>query len=175
MSLLSFLATASTGWSANSLPFSVVAISIILLVVCSRLDTASPDVSWTVSPIVIWAGTEINLSIVTSCLPSLRPIYLLLTKGTANPGPKKNPRQFTETSTSLKNKALATFGSKGHTVKSFSGTELEEEYHPFSIIRDNKGNEDPTVQDSNIDLKELQPPQDRVMVREDISVNYSNK
>ncbi|KAL8824149.1 MAG: hypothetical protein Q9191_005261 [Dirinaria sp. TL-2023a] len=153
----------------------VVAISVILLVVCSRLDPASPDVSWTISPIVIWAGTEINLSVVTSCLPSLRPIYLLVTKGTANPGPKKVPRQFTDSST-LKNKALATFGSKGRTVKSYPGMEPEDEGHPFTRMRDNKCNEHghPASHDSNIDLEEQQPPQDRVLVREDIFVKYSN-
>ena len=31
----------------------VTAISIILLVVCSRLDSHSPDVSWTTSPVVV--------------------------------------------------------------------------------------------------------------------------
>lgn len=160
----------------NILSISVVAISIVLLVVCSRLDPADPDVSWTISPIVIWAGTEVNLSVVTSCLPSLRPIYLFIFRGSADPGVKKNSRNFTQTSSTIKDKALATIGSKGRRSKSFLGTvETEEEFHPFSIIREDKAGEDTAGRDSNIDLEELQPPHGRVMVREDISVRYSNR
>ena len=151
----------------------VVAISIILLVVCAKLDTASPDVGWTMSPIVVWAFTEINLSVVTSCLPSLRPIYLLLAKGSARPGPKTPPHQIIDTS-NPKNKALATFGSQGRMIKPLSWIYPGDAHHPFSIIRDDRGNEQAASQDSNVDLEELQPPLDRVMVREHICVKYSN-
>ena len=151
----------------------VVAISIILLVACAKLDTASPDISWTISPIVVWAYTESNLSVVTSCLPSLRPIFLLLTKGSASPRPKKPSQQFTDTSNG-NNKALTTFGSKGRVVRFFYWSYRGDEHHTFSIMGDERGNKDPAGQDSNIDLEELRPPQDRVMVREHISVKYSN-
>ncbi|KAL8792315.1 MAG: hypothetical protein Q9195_005106 [Heterodermia aff. obscurata] len=135
----------------------VVAISIILLVVCSKLNSASPDVSWTVSPIVVWAGTEINLSVVTSCLPSLRPIYLFLTQGSASPdrtaSTKYKPRHH-----------LVTFGSKGREHRKGGGD--NEDQHPLSSIGDS----------SNVDLEEgvPPPPHDRVVVREDISVQYSH-
>ena len=61
-------------------------------------------------------------------------------------------------------------------MKSFPGsTELADyDHHPFTIIRDDKGVGDLSKENSNIDLEELHPPQDRVVVREDISVKYSN-
>ena len=153
-------------------PSSVVAISIILLVACARLDTTDPDVGWTITPIAIWAGTEINLSVVTSCLPSLRPIYLLLTKGSANPDSVRTPRQYNNGSV-LRNKALVTFGSKGRSAtKSFAGNELEDDTHPFTIIHEDEDNVDSSKRD--IALEELQPPRDRVMVRDDIVVRYSS-
>ena len=60
-------------------------------------------------------------------------------------------------------------------MKAFSGVDKEDKHHPFSIINDRKKilEEDPASNDSNVDLEELQPPHDKVMVREDFSVNYS--
>ncbi|KAG7001465.1 hypothetical protein G7Y79_00031g065800 [Physcia stellaris] len=173
-SMFTFGGFIETAMVTNILSLSVVAISIVLLVVCGRLNPVDPDVSWTISPIVVWAGTEVNLSVVTSCLPSLRPIYLLVFRGSANPGVKKNPRHFTQNSSTIKNKALATIGSKGRGSKSFPGSVETEEVHPFSIIREDRAGENTAGRNSNIDLEELQPPHDRVMVREDISVRYSN-
>ena len=79
------------------------------------------------------------------------------------------------------------FGSRGggRTVKTFPGTvDSEEPDHPFAIINNDRKNmldtrqpnsrEDPALNDSNIGLEEVQPPSDRVMVREDYAVKYSN-
>ncbi|KAL8709640.1 MAG: hypothetical protein Q9225_007424 [Loekoesia sp. 1 TL-2023] len=158
----------------------IVAVSIILLVVCYKLDNNSPDVTWTISPIVLWAGTEINLGVVTACLPSLRPIFLLITKGSAQPGPAHGSRKLNNSS-SLKSKAMATFGSKGRNARSFAGMDGEDEHYPFSTLHDDKNNSDTGYNaggsanhGSNMHLEELQPPQDRVMVREDIYVKYSD-
>ena len=153
----------------------------ILLVVCYRLDNTSLDVTWTISPIVLWAGTEINLGVVSACLPSLRPIFTLITKGSVRPSQTKSLPQFNDSST-LRRKTTGTFGSRSRAVKPFSGIEAEKQYHPFSIIHDDKKKildkgynaEDQVNSDPNLELEELQPPQDKVMVREDICVNYSN-
>lgn len=52
-------------------------ISVILIVECIRFDPKPPDVTWKFASIVLWTGVEQNLAIVSACLPSLRPIYLL--------------------------------------------------------------------------------------------------
>ena len=49
----------------------VVGVSVALLVVCYRLDIKSADVRWKISPIVIWAGTERDIGVVSACLPCL--------------------------------------------------------------------------------------------------------
>ena len=159
---------------------SIVAVSVVLLVVCYRLNNKSPDVSWTISPIVLWAGTEINLGVVTACLPSLRPIYLLIRTGSAKPSDAKGSRKFNDTYT-LRNRAAATFGSRGRNARTLSGTETEDDNQPFTMIQDDKHSDDnqntiehPQSRESNIDAQELRPPRDRVMVRDDISVRYSD-
>ncbi|KAL9601751.1 MAG: hypothetical protein Q9179_002774 [Wetmoreana sp. 5 TL-2023] len=160
----------------------IVAVSIALLVVCYKLDSTSPDVTWTISPIVLWAGTEINLGVVTACLPSLRPIFLLIVRGSARPDATKgDSRQFSKTN-ALKSKAMGMFGSRGHSANMYRGMHAEDEHHPFSIVHDDKNNMDKryavdsqTNHESDIHLEELQTPQDRVIVREDIYVKYSSR
>ncbi|KAL9601246.1 MAG: hypothetical protein Q9219_002651 [cf. Caloplaca sp. 3 TL-2023] len=159
----------------------IVAVSIILLVVCYKLDNTSPDITWTISPVVLWAGTEINLGVVTACLPSLRPIFLLITKGRVKPDhPKASHHHFHNPST-FKSKAIATFGSRSCNAKPFAAAGTEDDRRPFSIIEEDKNvggkgyNAIGSASgDSNIHLNALQPPLDRVMVREDIYVKYSD-
>ena len=76
---------------------------------------------------------------------------------------------------------MATFGSGSRNVKPVSGIEDDDLHHPFSVIQDDSNIVDPhynaenqSDQNSNIDLLELQPPEDKVMVRNDIFVKYSN-
>ena len=51
---------------------SVCIISIILIVECVRLDPKSPDITWNFAPIILWAGVEQNLAIVSGTLPLSR-------------------------------------------------------------------------------------------------------
>lgn len=60
-------------------------------------------------------------------------------------------------------------------VKSYPENEPGDGHHPFSIIRDDREDDHLAGHNSNIDLEELQPPQDRVVVREDIYVKYWKK
>ena len=83
---------------------------------------------------------------------------------------KYKSRQNFANASALKNKALITFGSKGRTVTEPG----DDDHHPLSVVGDGKGNGHLGNRESNIDLEEMQPPHDRVVVREDISVRYSN-
>ncbi|KAF2472427.1 uncharacterized protein BDR25DRAFT_366447 [Lindgomyces ingoldianus] len=54
--------------------------SIVVLVDSLQYDTSSIEVPWNISPIIIWATVEVNLAIVSACLPMLRPIYFVVTR-----------------------------------------------------------------------------------------------
>ncbi|KAF7534123.1 hypothetical protein G7054_g6499 [Neopestalotiopsis clavispora] len=50
--------------------------SIIILVYSVSYNTKSAEISFNVAPIMIWGTVEVNLAIVSACLPMLRPIFL---------------------------------------------------------------------------------------------------
>ncbi|KAL8640532.1 MAG: hypothetical protein Q9226_008738 [Calogaya cf. arnoldii] len=140
----------------------IVAVSILLLVVCYKLDNTSPDITWNISPIALWAGTEINLGVVTAYLPSLRPIFLLVTRGSAQPDSMK------QGTVDGKSKTIKAFSSKGRATKIGGGNgDSDDERHPFSKIDGER------AYGRDIDLEEVRPPQDRVMVRDDVWVDFS--
>lgn len=57
--------------------YSVCIASIVVLDESLKYDAKSPEIPWNISPIIIWATAEVNLAIVSACLPMLRPIYNL--------------------------------------------------------------------------------------------------
>lgn len=69
-------------------------------------------------------------------------------------------------------------------MRAFSGTDVggDKVDHPFEVIHDRRNileggakSERRSSDESRIDLEEVvRPPRDRVMVREDFSVKYSN-
>ncbi|KAL8950203.1 MAG: hypothetical protein Q9222_003750 [Ikaeria aurantiellina] len=156
----------------------IVAVSIILLVVYYKLDNTSADISWTISPIVLWAGTEINLGVVTTCLPSLRPIFLLIKTGSARPDTATKVSRQGNPSGTFKSKVTGTFLPRSRNATSFAEIEDGDDRNPFSISHDEENGKyaaDGTVEhNSGIRLDEVQPPHDRVMVREDICVQYTH-
>ncbi|KAH8673330.1 hypothetical protein BX600DRAFT_432961 [Xylariales sp. PMI_506] len=54
----------------------VCAASIVVLVYSKSYDPLSPDLTWDIAPIMIWASVEVNLAIFSACIPMLRPIFL---------------------------------------------------------------------------------------------------
>ncbi|KAF2799182.1 hypothetical protein K505DRAFT_295128 [Melanomma pulvis-pyrius CBS 109.77] len=52
--------------------------SIVVLVYSFFYDTSSLEMPWNITPIIIWATVEVNLAIVSACLPTLRPIFLII-------------------------------------------------------------------------------------------------
>lgn len=55
-------------------------ISIIRLIVLSRL--ADVDVTWNYVNSAIWSAAEPSMGVISACIPSLRPLVSLLTRGT---------------------------------------------------------------------------------------------
>ncbi|KAI1851323.1 hypothetical protein JX266_003398 [Neoarthrinium moseri] len=50
--------------------------SVIVLVYSISYDTKSSEMSWNIAPIMIWATVEVNLAIISACMPMLRPIFM---------------------------------------------------------------------------------------------------
>lgn len=113
-------------------------------------------------------------------LLSLRPIFTLIKTGTAQ-SDRRGDSDLHNNAHDIRSRATISFTSRGLTAKAFSGTDKEDKNHPFSIINDRKNilergdnPEDHVSTDPSVSLEELQPPLDKVMVRDDISVNYSS-
>ncbi|KAL1798061.1 hypothetical protein ACET3X_004667 [Alternaria dauci] len=60
----------------------VCAASIVVLIVTINLDGKSPEMTRDVKGVIIWAGTESYLAIISSCLPITRPVFRRLLSGT---------------------------------------------------------------------------------------------
>ncbi|TQV93694.1 hypothetical protein V2A60_004137 [Cordyceps javanica] len=56
--------------------FMVMIASIMMLVVSSSYDSYADDTMWNCTPIVVWSAAEVHLSVMTCCLPILRPIVV---------------------------------------------------------------------------------------------------
>lgn len=81
----------------------------------------------------------------------------------------------------MKSKPLKTFGSKGRNTRTYPEIDPDDERRPFSRMDDTGVGGDKrhtatgsaTTPGENIDLEELRPPTDKVMVKENIYVDYS--
>ncbi|KAJ6783741.1 hypothetical protein PWT90_03381 [Aphanocladium album] len=56
--------------------FMVMIASIMMLVVSSHYDSYADDTMWNCTPVVVWSAAEVHLSLMTCCLPILRPIVV---------------------------------------------------------------------------------------------------
>ncbi|ORY17503.1 hypothetical protein BCR34DRAFT_439635, partial [Clohesyomyces aquaticus] len=54
--------------------------SVVVLYYSIRYDQHSIEMPWNISPNILWSTAEVNLAVVTACLPMLRPIYLLVAR-----------------------------------------------------------------------------------------------
>ncbi|KAI1344486.1 hypothetical protein F5Y15DRAFT_424627 [Xylariaceae sp. FL0016] len=49
--------------------------SIIVIVYSANFDTYTTELPWNIGPIILWASVEVNLAVVSACLPLLRPVF----------------------------------------------------------------------------------------------------
>ncbi|PVI02842.1 hypothetical protein DM02DRAFT_588817 [Periconia macrospinosa] len=52
--------------------------SIMVMIQSRKYDAKSPELPWITAPIFTWVTAEINFSLISACLPTLRPIYQLI-------------------------------------------------------------------------------------------------
>ncbi|CAH0019933.1 unnamed protein product [Clonostachys rhizophaga] len=85
--------------------------SIVVLVESLRFDPSSPEMPSDIASIMIWATVEVNLAIVSSCLPILRPILSKI-------APRSMPCPAETTSSVIVGKVKgSTSGGSRHTKK----------------------------------------------------------
>ncbi|KAF7561794.1 hypothetical protein G7046_g2331 [Stylonectria norvegica] len=59
----------------------ICAAALVIIVESTRMDQASPDITWNLTVIIVWATVEVNLVTVSACLPAVRPAFLYLVRG----------------------------------------------------------------------------------------------
>ncbi|KAK7223370.1 hypothetical protein V2G26_011373 [Clonostachys chloroleuca] len=73
--------------------------SIGVLIESSKFDPNSPEMPLEISPIIIWATMEVNLAIICSCLPLMRPIFRrMLPDSVLGSDPRSSPITRSDTS-----------------------------------------------------------------------------
>ncbi|KAM5341461.1 hypothetical protein ACJ41O_014492 [Fusarium nematophilum] len=58
----------------------------VIVGVSTTFDNKSPDMTWNLAPIIIWATVEVNLVTISTCLPTIRPacVYLFSSRNPAS-------------------------------------------------------------------------------------------
>ncbi|RSL66825.1 hypothetical protein CEP53_003200 [Fusarium sp. AF-6] len=51
---------------------------LVIVGVSTTFDNTSPDMTWTLAPIIIWATVEVNLVTISTCLPTIRPACIYI-------------------------------------------------------------------------------------------------
>ncbi|KAH7268875.1 hypothetical protein B0J15DRAFT_390398 [Fusarium solani] len=51
---------------------------LVIVGVSTTFDNTSPDMTWNLAPIIIWATVEVNLVTISTCLPTIRPACIYI-------------------------------------------------------------------------------------------------
>lgn len=159
----------------------------IQIVICVRLDTTSPDVTWNFAPIGIWAAAEVNLAVMAckcacyddvsvlndlslACLPSLRPIWRLLTTGSLKSLQISQQSAQSRTGNSTKafrnpysESTIQFADTDSHRNRSFTEAMVDASCHSTES----------TCEAENIALGQMRQMQDVIMVKDEVSVKIS--
>ncbi|KAK8101035.1 uncharacterized protein PG998_007559 [Apiospora kogelbergensis] len=58
----------------------VCAASLVVVVLAKDFNASSKDMTWNMADIMLWATVEVNLSVVSACLPLFRPVFVTVKK-----------------------------------------------------------------------------------------------
>ncbi|KAK8066226.1 hypothetical protein PG997_012973 [Apiospora hydei] len=58
----------------------VCAASLTVVVLAKEINSSSKDIPWNMANIMLWATVEVNLSVVSACLPLFRPVFITVRK-----------------------------------------------------------------------------------------------
>ncbi|KAK8038295.1 hypothetical protein PG994_015062 [Apiospora phragmitis] len=58
----------------------VCAASLVVVVLVKDVNSSSKDIPWNMANVMLWATVEVNLSVVSACLPLFRPVFVTVRK-----------------------------------------------------------------------------------------------
>jgi hypothetical protein len=61
--------------------YSVIEFSALRLNALIHVNLTSIDLSWNFTDTLVWSAAEVNIAVVSVCLPTLRPLYTFVTTG----------------------------------------------------------------------------------------------
>ncbi|KAI4268121.1 MAG: hypothetical protein L6R38_007957 [Xanthoria sp. 2 TBL-2021] len=147
-------------------------ISIIRLVVLSRLE--NEDVTWNYVNSAIWSAAEPCMGVISACLPSLRPLVALMTRGTHR-APKIGGKSAQATTSSGSSRVVWRRKDTDH-GKHFSRLEdsVAEQARWGHDVTVKGGRETDHGSSENISLQEINVPPGQIKVKEEIVVTSTD-
>ncbi|KAI4244101.1 MAG: hypothetical protein L6R40_003085 [Gallowayella cf. fulva] len=156
---------------------SVCAVSVVRLVLLAGVDQS--DITWNYVPAATWSAAEPSISVVSACLPSLRPLFVrLIWGGTHRPKPTPPPAHPPH-ARSLPSWRSRSGGAGGGTQGSFSRLqELESEgarspwrQNSVAVFGGKSGEED--LEEGSCELDEV--PWNRIRAKTQVVVSISER
>ncbi|KAI4257730.1 MAG: hypothetical protein L6R42_005484 [Xanthoria sp. 1 TBL-2021] len=139
-------------------------ISIIRLVVLSRLEIE--DVTWNYVNSAIWSAAEPCMGVISACLPSLRPLVALMTRGTHRA--PKNGGKSAQATTSSGSSRMVWRRKDSDRAKHFSRLEdsVAEQARWGRDVTVKGGRDTDQGSSENISLQEINVPPGQIKVKE---------
>ncbi|KAL8677165.1 MAG: hypothetical protein Q9224_000751 [Gallowayella concinna] len=157
--------------SGNNSADSVCIISIIRLVVLGRLE--NEDLTWNFVNSAIWSAAEPCMGVISACLPSLRPLVALITRGTHR-APKEGGANVQGTNSSGSSRMVWRRRDSGQ-GKAGQFSRLDDPTPRWGHDVTVKGGRDTEHgSEENISLQEINVPQGQIKVKEEIVVTSTD-
>ncbi|KAL8673436.1 MAG: hypothetical protein Q9168_002140 [Polycauliona sp. 1 TL-2023] len=149
-------------------------ISIIRLVVLSRLE--SEDLTWNFVNSAIWSAAEPCMGVISACLPSLRPLVALMTRGTHR-APKMRGGKSAQANSSSNSSRIVWRRRDSDHGKHFSRLEdpiAEQTRWGRDVTVKGGRSTDQGGSSENISLQEINVPAGQIKVKEEIVVTSTD-
>ncbi|CAL8584661.1 hypothetical protein XPA_010249 [Xanthoria parietina] len=148
-------------------------ISIIRLVVLSRLE--NEDLTWNYVNSAIWSAAEPCMGVISACLPSLRPLVALMTRGTHR-APKMGGGKSAQMASSSGSSRMVWRRNDSDHGKHFSRLDdsVGEQTRWGHDVTVKGGRDREQGSSENISLQEINVPAGQIKVKEEIVVTSSD-
>ncbi|KAL8831105.1 MAG: hypothetical protein Q9191_001054 [Dirinaria sp. TL-2023a] len=150
--------------------FSVVLVSIIWIVVLSRLEQT--DVTWNYINAGIWSALEPNMAVVCACIPSLRPLITIVTRGVFNHPLVKSTMKSGSSTLSKRGWGSLNGRTTDGLPSRFSHLDEQDDLRPLGhgvFVRGGRLN------DGSPDMEDVEIPQHGINVRTEITLETSDR
>jgi hypothetical protein len=155
--------------------------AVVIIVESINFDATSVDFTWNIGIIVIWATVEVNLVIVSTCLPILRPSFnFILGRRLTNPSDQTNTDNYGRSTATKKSKLarhhensstyeLAGSMSEGSPTGEFEDHAMDRSKAGHSAFVSARGHNDGDEEAASFNME----GRDGVMVRSETTIQIS--